>query len=40
VPKGRPHDPLSYESDTWDQAKAAFSPAPVFETHAKKRKGA
>ena len=40
VPKGRPHDPLSYESDTWDQAQAAFSPPPVFTPHAKKRKGA
>ncbi|MES2349377.1 MAG: hypothetical protein V4641_17580 [Pseudomonadota bacterium] len=28
VPKGRSHDPFSYEIDTWDQLKPAFSPAP------------
>jgi len=34
VPKGRPHDPLSYEIDTWDQLQAAFAPP------AKPRRGA
>lgn len=40
VPKGRPHDPFSYEIDTWDQLKAAFSPAPVSAPHPKKTRKA
>lgn len=35
VPKGRAHDPMSYETDTWDQLKAAFSPAPASTSHPK-----
>jgi hypothetical protein len=28
VPKGQPHDPFSYETDTWDQLNATFAAAP------------
>lgn len=28
IPKGRNHDPFSYEIDTWNQLKAEFSPNP------------
>lgn len=32
IPKGRNHDPFSYEIDTWHQLKAEFSPAPDKKT--------
>ncbi|HEX8405875.1 MAG TPA: hypothetical protein VF670_14730, partial [Duganella sp.] len=39
VPKGRSHDPFSYEVETWDQLKSEFSHSAQRAGHPAKTRG-